>query len=78
MTWEGHLALIRERRAADGVFVRKPEGQRSLERPRRRWEDNIKVDLHEVGWTAWTGLTWLKIGTGSGFFVNAVMNIRVK
>jgi hypothetical protein len=48
---------MRERRAAYGVFVRKPERKRPLERPRRRWEDNIKMDLHEVGWRVWTGLT---------------------
>jgi hypothetical protein len=46
--------------------VRKPEGKRQLERPRRRWEDNIKMDLREVGWGAWTGLIWLRIGTGGG------------
>jgi hypothetical protein len=37
-----------------------------LGRPRRRWEDNIKMDLQEVGWAAWTGLSWLRIGTGGG------------
>ena len=35
---------------------------------RARWEDNIKMDLQEVGWVAWTGLIWLKIGTGGGQF----------
>jgi hypothetical protein len=35
-----------------------------LEDPRLRWEDNIKIDLQEVGWGAWTGLMWLRIGTG--------------
>jgi len=38
-----------------------------LKDPGHRREDNIKMDLHDVGWRAWTGLTWLKIGTGSGF-----------
>jgi hypothetical protein len=46
------------------VLVGKPEGKRPLGRPRRRWEDNIRVDLHEVG--VWTGLGWLRIGTGGG------------
>jgi hypothetical protein len=41
-----------------------PDGRRPLRRPRRRWEDNIKIDLEEVGWGAWTGLIWLRIGTG--------------
>jgi hypothetical protein len=35
-------------------------------RPSHRWEDNIKMDLQEVGWGAWTGLIWLRIGTGGG------------
>ena len=44
----------------------KPEGKKSLGRPRRRWEDNIKIDLQEVGWGPWTGWSWLRIGTGDG------------
>ena len=44
----------------------KPEGKRPLGRPRYKWEDDIKVDLQEVGWVAWTGLIWLRAGTGSG------------
>jgi hypothetical protein len=46
--------------------VGRPEGWRPLGRPRRRWEDNIKMDLQEVGWGAWTGLIWLRIWTGGG------------
>ena len=42
------------------VLVGKPEGKRPLGRPRRRWEDNIRMDLQEVG------LGWLRIGTGGG------------
>jgi hypothetical protein len=53
-----------ERRGAYRVLVGKPEGKRPLERPRRRWEDNIKMDLREVGWGTWTGPIWLRIGTG--------------
>jgi hypothetical protein len=45
----GHVARMGERRGAYGVLVGKPEGRRSLGRPRRRWEDNIKMDLREVG-----------------------------
>ena len=51
----------------------KPEGKRPLVRPRRKWEDNIKMDHQEVGCGAWPGSRWLRIGT----LVNAVMNIRV-
>jgi hypothetical protein len=46
------------------VLVGNPEGKRPLGRPKRRWEDNIKMDLPEVG--VWTGLIWLRIGTGGG------------
>jgi hypothetical protein len=55
-----------ERRGAYRALVGKPEGRRPLGKPRRRWEDNIKLDLREVGWGAWTGSIWLRIGTGSG------------
>jgi hypothetical protein len=44
-----------EERGAYRVLVGRPEGWRPLGRPRRRWEDNIKIDLQEVGWGAWTG-----------------------
>ena len=44
----------------------KPEGKRPLVRPRLSWEDNIKIDLQEVGCAAWTGLIWLRMGTGGG------------
>jgi hypothetical protein len=53
-----------EGRGAYRVLVGRPEGRRPLGRPRRRWEDNIKMVLQEVGWGAWTGLIWLRIGTG--------------
>jgi hypothetical protein len=47
-------------------LVGKPEGKRPLGRPRRRWIDNIKKDLLEIGLNVvdWTGLVWLRIGTG--------------
>jgi hypothetical protein len=41
-------------------------GKRPFGRSRRRWEGNIKTDFQEVGWGAWTGLIWLRIGTGGG------------
>jgi hypothetical protein len=46
--------------------VGKLEGNRPFERPRRRWEDNIKMEGQEVGYGARTGLIWLGIGTGGG------------
>jgi hypothetical protein len=51
-----------------GFWREKPEGKRQLERPRRRWDDNIEKDLYEVGWETWTGLIRLRIRTGGGLF----------
>jgi hypothetical protein len=48
--WTGHVARMGERRGAYRALVGKPGGRRSLRRPRRRWEDNIKMDIREVGW----------------------------
>ena len=63
MRWAGHVARMGEDRVAYRVLVGKPEGKRPLGRPRRRWEDNIKMDLEEVGGVE-TGWIWLRIGTG--------------
>jgi hypothetical protein len=49
MRWAEHVARTGEGRGVYRVLVGKPEGRRPLERPRFRWEDNIKVDLQEVG-----------------------------
>jgi hypothetical protein len=50
MRWAGHLARMGEKRNAYRILVGKPEGKRPLGRPRRRWVDNIKMDLREIGW----------------------------
>ncbi|KAJ4433647.1 hypothetical protein ANN_15957 [Periplaneta americana] len=50
LRWAGHVARIDESRNAYRVLVGRPEGKRPLGRPRRRWEDNIKMDLREVGY----------------------------
>jgi len=47
--WAGHIARMGEKRGVYRVLVVKPEGKRPLGRPRRRWGDNIKMDLQEVG-----------------------------
>ena len=60
------VALTGERRGVYRDLVGKPDGRRPFRRPRDMWEDNIKVDLQEVGWGAWTGLIWLGTGTGGG------------
>jgi hypothetical protein len=49
MRWAGHVAHMEEGRGVYRVLAGKPEGKRPLERPRRRWDDNIKMDLKEVG-----------------------------
>jgi hypothetical protein len=56
----------REERDVYKVLVGRPGGKRPLGRPRRRWEDNIRMDLQEVGSGAWTGLDWFRIGTVGG------------
>jgi hypothetical protein len=66
MRWAEHVARVGEIRGVYRVLVGKPEGKRPLGRPRRRWEDNIKMDLQEVGCGVWTGSSWLRIGTGGG------------
>ena len=68
MRWAGHVACMGEGRGVYRVLVGKPKGKRLLGRPRRRWEDNIRMDLQEVGlgYEDWTGLGWLRIGTGGG------------
>jgi len=50
MGWARHVARLREKRDAYRALVGKPEGNMSLRRPRRRREDNIKMDFEEVGW----------------------------
>jgi hypothetical protein len=66
MRWAGHVARMRERRGLYRVLVEKPEGKRTLERPKLRWEYNIKMDLQEVECGVWTGSSWLRIRTFGG------------
>jgi hypothetical protein len=56
MRWAGHVARMGEGRGAYRIFVGRREGRRPLGRPRRRWVDNIKVDLQDVGWDRWRDL----------------------
>ena len=77
MRWAGHVVHMGEERGLYRVLVGKPEGRRSLGRPRRRWMDNIRMDLQEVGcgYMDWIGLAqdrdrWRTL-------VSAVMNLRV-
>ena len=77
MRWVGHVAHMGEERGVCRVLVGKPGGKRPLGRPRRRWVDNIRMDLQEVGcgYMNWNGLAqgrdrWRTL-------VSAVMNLRV-
>jgi hypothetical protein len=77
MRWAGHVARMGEGRNVYRVLVGKPEGKRPLGRPRRRWEDGIKMDLREIGWE---GVEWIQLAQDRDRWravVNAVMNLRV-
>jgi hypothetical protein len=50
MRWAGHVAQMGEKRNACRILVGNPDGKRRMRRPRRRWVDNIKMDLREIGW----------------------------
>jgi hypothetical protein len=58
MRWAGHVARMTDRRGTYRVLVGRPEGRRPLGRPRRRWENNIKMDLQEV---KWGGTDWIPL-----------------
>jgi hypothetical protein len=58
MRWAGHVARMGEGRGVYRVFVGKPEGKRPLGKPRRWWEDNIKIDLREI---AIDGANWIRL-----------------
>ena len=77
MRWVGHIAHMWERKVAYRVLVGNPEGKRTLGRPRHRWEDNIKMDLQEVGCG---GMDWIDLVQNRNRWwalVNAVMNLQV-
>jgi hypothetical protein len=58
MRWTGHVARMGEKRNSYRILVEKPEGKRPLGGPRRRWLDNIKMDLREIGWD---GMEWIDL-----------------
>jgi hypothetical protein len=77
MRWAGHVARIGEKRNVYRLLVGKPEGKRPLGRPRRRWINNIKIDLLEIGLRVldWIGLAQDRYRWRA--LVNSVMNLRV-
>ena len=66
MRWAGQVACMGDAKDAYRVLVGRPDGRRPLRRRRHRLEDIVKMDVQEVGWGAWTGLIWLRTGTGGG------------
>jgi hypothetical protein len=73
--WAGHVARMGEGKCTYGVLVGSPEGKRPLGRPKRRWEDNIKMDLMEI---VIDGANWIKLAQDRvrwRSFVNTVMNL---
>jgi hypothetical protein len=64
MRWARYVTRMGEKRNAYRLLVGKSDGKRPLGEPRRRWVDNIRMNLVEVEWVMWTGLVWLRIGTG--------------
>jgi len=75
MRWAEHVVRVGDRRGVYRVSVGKPEGKRPLGKPRRRWHDNIKTDLQEVG--CW-GMDWIELAQDRDrWLVDAVMNIWI-
>jgi hypothetical protein len=77
MRWAGHVVRIGDGRGVYRVLVERPEGKRPLGRPRRRWEDNIKLELREIGID---GAKWIRLAQDRIRWrscVNTVMNLRV-
>jgi hypothetical protein len=77
LRWAGHMARMGEGRGIYRVLVGKPEAKRPLGRPRRRWEDKIKMDLREIGID---GANWIQLAQNRVQWrtsVNTVMNLRV-
>ena len=74
LRWSGYVARMGQRRGVYRVLVGKPDGKRPLRRPRRKWEDNIKMDLQEVG--CW-GMDWIDLAQDRDMWqalVNVVMD----
>jgi hypothetical protein len=77
MRWVGHVARMGEERKVYKVLVGKPEGKRPIGRPRRRWEDEIRMDIREIGLG---GVDWSRLAQDRERWravVSAVMNLRV-
>ena len=77
LRWTGHVARIEESRSPFNILTGKPTGKRPLGRPRRKWEDNIRMDLEEIGINAGN---WVDSAQDRNYWrvlVNAALNFRV-
>ena len=77
LRWAGHVARMEEGRSAFKILTDKPTGKRPLGRPRRRWEDNIRIDLAEIGINA---ANWVDSAQDRDYWtalMNATLNLRV-
>jgi hypothetical protein len=77
MRWAGHVARMGEERNVYRVLMGKPEGKRQIGRPRRRWEDGIRMDLREIGWGS---VDWIQLAQDRDRWwasVNTAMNLWV-
>jgi hypothetical protein len=77
MRWAGHVALMGEGRGLFRVLVGRPEGKRPLGKPRHKWEDNIKMDLREIGIDGANRIRLALDKVQWRAFVNTVMNLRI-
>jgi hypothetical protein len=75
--WAGHVARMGEVRGDYNILVGRPEGRRPLGRPRRRWEDNISMNLREIGFGDVDWIHWAQYRDRWRALVNTVMNLRV-
>jgi hypothetical protein len=78
MRWEGHVARMGEGRGVYRVLVGRPERKRPLGRPRHRWEDNIKMDLREIGIDGMNCIRLAQDRVQWRAFMSTVINLRVQ
>jgi hypothetical protein len=77
MRWAGHVARMGAKRNAYRLLAGKTEGRKPLGRPRRRWVDNIRVDLLEKGWGGMDGIGLAQDRNRRRALVNSVLKVRV-
>jgi hypothetical protein len=77
MRWAGHVARMGTKRKAYRILVGKPEGKRQLGRPRRRWLDNIKIDLREIEWDGADRIDMAQDRRQWMALLNTILNLRV-